>query len=500
MHDRYDEPRITGIWGNNELLLGWQSVELAVMKARVDLGEMPQADYDLIEGALLSHPPNVRFWKKRDGKLNHDLNAFIEERLRFIPKDLQRWFHRLMTSYDTEESARQLHLMKSAVIVVEETRALMSVIKPQADKYRFAVMMKVTHGQWADPGTFGARLCGWYIELEEDLWALETAMRELHFSKLSGFVGNYTGITPELEEKALAILGLKPYIGATQIMPRTKALSLASAILRLSKTLTNIATAIRLGARSAGLIYQEPFKKGQKGSSAGPQKRNPITSEKTCGLDDLITGFHLALSNAAETWEERDIAQSCVERVAWRDIFHATIHELKQVAKVIRGLVVYPDKMMEEIVRTNGCYAANVAKEELKEWGAAYGLLAEDCYRMVQVAAFNLGYPLPDRGLPQSLEEADQLFAAMQARSLEPCPRGNIKEVLRRGQLQYTEMLAPSKTKIAKWNRILRKIFADPANDARWDEVFTLTYLLRNERVIYERVFDKPTDHQGLVA
>jgi len=498
MHERYNDPRISQIWDNKELLLHWQTVELAVMKGRVTLGEMSQEDYDLIEDGLLRHPSDIRFWKKRDGILRHDLNAFIGERMRYIPKDLQRWFHRSMTSYDTEESARQLHLIKSVKIVIEETRALMAVIKTQALKYHYAVMMKVTHGQWADPGTFGARLCSWYIELEADLLALENALPELYYSKLSGFVGNYTGITPELERIALLILGLKPYIGATQILPRTKALSVLSAMLRLSKTLTNIATTYRLGARSAGLIYQEPFRKGQMGSSAGPQKRNPITSEKVCGLDDLITGFHLSLSNAAETWEERDIAQSCVERVAWRDTFHAIIHELKHLTKVTGGLVVYPDKMMAEIVRTNGCYAANVAKEELKEWGAEYGLSAEDCYRMVQIAAFNLGYPLADHNLSQSLEDADALLESMQSQPLEPTPRGNIREVLRLGQLEYTEMLASSKTKIAKWNRILRKIFADPAKNLRWKEVFTLTYLLRNEHVIFERVFGKPFEQIAL--
>ncbi|MEI7792814.1 MAG: lyase family protein [Candidatus Berkelbacteria bacterium] len=489
MHERYDKPEINEIFGNESLLASWWEVEKAVMRARVGLNLMPIEDFRTICRCLEENPASIAEWKDRDSKMHHDLNAFISERMRFIPENLQSWFHREMTSYDTEEAAFSEKILHSLFFYEKAIMELMEIIKVQAFKYRYTPMMADTHGQWADPQSFGKRLAGWYRELYEGLLGLRELKNKLRFSKLSGFVGNYTGITPEIEKAALQNLGFEPYYGATQIVPRTLFAPIASSIATLSKSIFNIAMSIRLGARSASTLFQEPFGKLQKGSSAGPQKRNPINCEKACGMDILISGYAGMILRCCETWEERDIAHSCVERVAWRDIFHASIHQAEVMAKVIKGLVVYPNRMVMEIAATNGCYAANVAKEQLKEWGASYGLTAENCYRIVQLAAFNLTQLQHDQCKSDSFAEADDLLFA--AKLHKPDHEMTIQRVIRFGLLKHCHTLDTSEETIKDWNIKLSAIFDNEDVVSRWNEVFSLEYLLRNEDVIFEKVFDE---------
>ena len=469
-------------------LLDWQEVEVAAMKARVTLGEMPQEDFDIIVAALKTHPPNVCWWKCRDGKIRHDLNAFLEERIRWIPKELQHWFHKGMTSYDTEEAALAKALKASLNLVLDAHYDLMGVLKKSTLKYRYTPMMADTHGQWADVQTFGKRQACWYKDLQTDYIVLSLLKPLLDYSKLSGFVGNYTNMDPAIEKVTLQNLGLEPYLGATQIVPKEVSAPTAFAIAQLSKTLQKIFLAIRLGARSGTCIYQEPFGKMQKGSSAAPQKRNTILSERGGGLDNMIEGYLGMLLRNIVTWEERSIEHSCVERVAWPDMFHAIICSLETLTKVIRGLKVYPDKMMEEIVRTNGTYAASEAKDRLKELALSFGLSVESCYRIVQLAAFNLGYSSNQAVVPDSIDEADQLLQEAQNRPLDPMPRRSIRDVIRNGELVYCDQLAATSPTIRRWNQTLRRIFKSPEANRLWDEVFTLTYLLRNEPTIFYQV------------
>jgi len=289
----------------------------------------------------------------------------------------------------------------------------------------------------------------------------------------------------------LKLLGFQPYHGATQILPRILFKPLASAIKGISEVLSKIATDIRLGARSASVLYQEPFAPRQMGSSAGPQKRNTINTEQEVGMEALASGFELAISQVVKTWEERDISQSCVERIAWRDLFHASIRQITVMTKVIDGLVVYPDNMMAEIVKTNGCYAASVAKERLRKLAVPFGLTAEDCYRIVQLAAFDLGYPELDSRVSQSLDEAQKSLEAQWIVSSIPVAPDSIRDVIEQARLEVCEILAPTTDEVEGWNKTLRDIFLDPDNRNTWHEVFSLAYLLRHEYVIFEQLFGK---------
>ena len=489
MHDRYDDPRIVGLWSDMSLLNGWLKVEMAVMQARVERGEMPLEAFEAIKASMDANPIDVDWWKRKEEETKHDLNAFLQERLRFIEESLRHWFHKGMTSFDTEESAFVQRLLDSAKLLLQDIIKMKGALRDLAIKYRYTPMMAVTHGQWADVQTFGKRALTWYKDLETAEHVLQIAIAELRYSKLSGFVGNYTDIDPKLEAHALKLLGFEPYHGATQILPRVMFRPLASAIGGVSKILNKIALDIRLGARSASVLYQEPFSPRQMGSSAGPQKRNTIGDEQVWGMDALVSGFEAALHAVEVTWEERAIEQSCVERIAWRDLYHAVIREIKVMTKITTDLVVYPQNMMREIVMTNGCYAASVAKEVLRDLAAEHGLSANDCYRLVQLAAFNLGYPELDSPISQSLAEASEAFYRMQQLPLEPTPRGNIRDIIRQGQLQPCEILAPTEEQITGWNEVLLTIFADEEICRRWDEVFSLQHLLRNEDYLFEQVF-----------
>lgn len=490
MHPRYDDDRINQLWGDEALLASWQLVELAVMQARVQRREMPQEALDAITTALSCEAPDIPWWKDKESELRHDLNAFLYERRRYIAVEHQKWWHKGMTSYDTEESAFVRKLLDSVKPVDELLDKMEAALTALGNKYRFAAMMGVTHGQWADPISFGKRVASWLADLRTARRALNFAKSELCFSKLSGFVGNYTDISPELERDALKLLGFKPYVGATQILPRVMFKPLASAISGIASVLNKIATDIRLGARSSSVIYHEPFGAKQTGSSAGPGKRNTIFTEQQEGMFALVSGYENVLHLIEVTWEERAIGQSSAERIAWRDLFHAILRMLTVMLRMVTGLKVYPKNMLAELVRTNGCYAASVAKERLKELAAPFYIDAEQCYRMVQLGAFNLGYPLVDESLAMTIDKADELLESMQTNPLEPCARGNIRDLIIEGRLEVCDDLAPDKQQVAKWNRILETIFTDEKNVAYWSECFTLKYLLRNEHYIFEQIFD----------
>ena len=499
MQERYEDSRITNIWSNEQLLLGWQTVEKALIQARFNLKLMPEVDFRAIMEALDSTPPEVDCWKDWDNRLHHDLNAALKERMRFIPNDLQRWYHSGITSYDAEEAAMLRKIIMAIEIYEAEVVGLLEVIKSQAFKYRYTPMMGVTHGQWADPQSFGKRLACWYQELQMGLTLLRGLKLKLIYSKMSGFVGNYTGITPEIEKETLRILGFKPYYGATQIVPRTLYVPVASTIGMISKTIANIAMTIRLGARSASVLYHEPFGKQQTGSTAGPHKRNTINDEKAGGMDIMITKYTEMIIACCATWEERDIAHSSVERNAWPDLFHASIHQAKVMTKMIGDLVVYPKNMMLEIVKTNGCYAANVAKEQLKEWGESYGLSAADCYKIFQLAAFNLSCPIQDEDIGNDPDLMDVKFFYAEREDCSGHSRRNIKSHIALGELEASSVLDIPPDTIKDWNKKLRAIFDSVKVNERWDEVFSLKYLLRNEDVIFEEVFPEPEANEAYV-
>jgi adenylosuccinate lyase len=493
MIERYRDEEIAKIWSDEHKLTLWQKTELAAIEGRVNLKKIPSEVYKEIFKTLMENPIDIDWWKARDAEVKHDLNAFLDERLRFLPPELQIYFHQKLTSYDTEEPAFAQMLIESLMIVKKYLAEVETILREMALKYRFTPMNARTHGQEAKLQTFGKRCLSWYRDLSLDGGILEKAGENLQYSKLSGAIGNYGDTDPELEEETLRILGFKPYYGATQIMPREIYTPLAQTLSQIVSTLNKIALAIRLGARSGRPICQEPFGKKQKGSSAMPHKKNTISTEQIEGMSRMAREFCDMIETNISTWEERAIEQSSVERVAWPDLFHVVVHSLKTMAKVLKGLVVFPDNMLLEIIDSRGCYASDEAKEVLTKLGLSFGLNREEAYRIVQLSAFNAFEPDSEierlrTSLPTSLTEIDEVFIRVQKIS-RPTPI-SIKDIIAEGILRVSPQLEATEEDVQKWNEILKKIFSDSGNRKIWDETFLPSNLLRNEAKLYKEILD----------
>ncbi len=491
MIERYEDKDIKIIWSNERKVELWQGVELAVIEAMENLGQIAGGIYSRVAEILSSQPIDLDWWLQREREIKHDLNAFIDERLRFLPPELAQYLHKKITSYDTEEPAFSQMIKHSIFWVKKHSANLEKTLTEMAKKYRYTIMNARTHGQEAELQTFGKRCLTWLADLKNDLENLNRAETELKYSKLSGAVGNYGSIDPAVEKEALRILGFEPYYGATQIMPREIHAPIAQALCQIVLTLNKIALAIRLGARSGRPIYQEPFSKKQKGSSAMPHKKNTISTEQIGGMANAAEKFFMMIMGNIPTCEERDISQSCVERIAWPDLFHVVIHSLKTMQRVLAGLVVYPDNMLREIVDSRGCYASSEAKELLKKYGVRYGLGAEDAYRIIQLAAFNVFEPTEEaqclrENPPQSFEAANELLLQFQETPrIKPI---SIQEIIRDARLEASPELEASELDVQRWNEILQKIFQDPKNLEHWNEIFLPTYLLKNEAKLYQEI------------
>ena len=495
MIERYSDPEITRIWSTENKLAQWQTVELAVIKAMVKLGMISEKDYLEIKELLEKNPIDVEWCKAKEEELKHDLAAFVEERRRFLPSELQGFFHQKVTSYDIEDTAFEMMLKKSIAIVRKYYLLLEKILVELAKKYRFTIMNGRTHGQEAGLMSFGKRILSWIQNLRLDMKNLERVAKSLNYSKLSGIIGNYQTLPPELEKETLVIPGFKPFYGATQIMPREAYAPIAQALCQIVLTLDNIAISIRLGARSGRPIFQEPFSKKQKGSSAMPHKKNTISTEQTEGMGRMALGYLIMNTLNIRTWEERAIEQSCVERVAWPDLLNAVVHSLKTMTKVLSGLVVYPDNMLLEIIESRGTYASDEAKELLKKLGEPFGLTVEECYRIVQLAAFNAFAALNAieemrANLPKSLRESDEALARYEAvMRLKPPPE-SIQYIIRNSDLRVSNQLDISLEKIQRWNEILKKIFAVQSSIEAWNQIFLPSYLLENEKILYQKILD----------
>lgn len=267
-------------------------------------------------------------------------------------------------------------------------------------------------------------------------------------------------------------------------MPRSVYVPVASALCQLVQDINKIAYDFRLGARSGCPIYQEPFDIEQMGSSAMPGKKNTIITEQIDGMAMMAIGYLTTIMQTIKTWEERSIEQSCVERVSWPDLFHVAMRCLGQMGKVLANPKVYPENMMREIVETRGTYAASKAKEVLKQHGEFHGLPAEEAYRIVQLAAFNLLYSGADQRVYMSLESADKALEA-DLKLKERDFSLTIREIILDGKLVVCPDLKPDVEQVKKWNETLKAMFqaAGPRHD--WNEVFKLSNLLKGEKVLW---------------
>jgi adenylosuccinate lyase len=490
MIPRYSNAKVDAVWTHEAKLRRWDKVELAVIEARVEQGAVPQSSSNEIRNALLSNAADITWWIERDLEIRHDLNAYIDERRRYISPSLQHLFHQDMTSYDTEEPATALALIECCTLVENAYEIFIDILRTSARKYRYLPFLERTHGQGAKLRSLGGRMITWMAELDEAYPAFEEALKSLRRSRISGAIGNYGGkLSPQIEKRALEILGLSPLKGSTQIVTRVIQARLAQAIQLLAEPLGKIANDIRLGARSGCPIVQEPFGKRQKGSSAMPHKKNTIRTEQVEGLLRMIRGDVSALVAAIQTWEGRSIEQSSVERVNWPDVFHLVLRILNELGGVIDKLAVYPDNMYREIRDSRGTYATDEAKNFLAEKLAEKGKDAEIAYRIVQLASFGVFEPKGHvwrelrTAVPDSLSLADDYLEMVE--SAPPEEVNNVRDLILEGGLVPVEALEASQEDADEWNRLLQDIFSVEDTRAKWHETFSIGYLLRSEDDIF---------------
>ncbi len=368
---------MTRIWSEEAKLESWLAVELAALDAWEQVGTLPRETARAIrERAKLPTPERVA---ELERTTNHDVAAFVDA----VASELGpegRWFHYGLTSSDVLDTALALTVRGAGALVLEGIDRAAAAVRERAEEHRATLTIGRTHGVHAEPTTFGLKLAGWAFQLARDRRRVESALEGMRVGKLSGAVGTYSATTPEVERLACESLELEPAPSSTQILQRDRHAELLSALAILASTLDRFALEIRHLARTEVREVEEPFARGQKGSSAMPHKRNPIVAERICGLARIVRGHALvALENVA-LWHERDISHSSAERIVLPDSFLAVDYMLDRFAWLMEGLVVRPERMRANLEITGGLFFSQRLLLALVE----SGLDRDTAYRSVQ--------------------------------------------------------------------------------------------------------------------
>ncbi|MEO0161030.1 MAG: adenylosuccinate lyase [candidate division WOR-3 bacterium] len=380
MIKRYETEELRKIFSEEHKMEVWVQVEKAVAEIQEELRVIPRGLSKKLRGIKID-PERVAEIEKIT---NHDVIAFLEAVREKIGKE-GRWVHFGMTSYDLVDTAWGMILKEALKVVLKDVGKLLQILKRLASKYRRTPQMGRTHGVFAQPITFGYKIKSWYQEILRAQSRLKQALNEIAFGKLSGAVGAYTILSPDIEKKVMRRLGLKPEPVSTQVIPRDRHAYLVATLVLYGCALERIATEIRNLSRSEIGEVSEPFTKGQKGSSAMPHKQNPITCERVCGLVKVLRGYLIPALENINLWHERDLTNSSGERVIIPDAFHLVHYCTKKMIWVLKNLKVFPERMMENITNSLGLYASQNLMNRLIE----KGMSRKEAYDLVQALSFS---------------------------------------------------------------------------------------------------------------
>jgi adenylosuccinate lyase len=365
------------IWSDGEKLRRWLDVELAALEGWAEVGAVPREAVDAIrERAVVPTPARVA---EIELETNHDLAAFVDAAAERLGEE-GRYFHYGLTSSDVLDTALSLAIQDAGALLLEGLdRAFVAVVF-RAEEHRETICMGRTHGIHAEPTTFGLKLAGWAFALDRDRERLARAIEGLRVGKLSGAVGTYAAADPEVERVACERLGLEPAPSSTQILQRDRHAELLTALAIVASSIDRFATEIRHLARTEVGEVEEPFGHRQKGSSAMPHKRNPITAERLCGIARVVRGNALAGLENVALWHERDISHSSAERIVIPDSFLAVDYMLDRLTWLVEGLVVHERRMRENVEASFGL----VYSQRLLLALVDSGLARDEAYRLVQ--------------------------------------------------------------------------------------------------------------------
>ena len=380
MIDRYTRPEMGALWTEEAQYQAWLDVELAACWAWAEAtGQIPHEDVEtLYENAGF----DVDRIHAIEAETRHDVVAFTRAVSETLGEE-RKWVHYGLTSSDVVDTAQSLRLTRANAILRADLERLADVLRQRAVEHKHTVCVGRTHGVHAEPTTFGLKLARFYDQVRRDQERFEAAAEAVRVGKLSGAVGTFANIPPEVERLTCERLGLRPAPISTQVLPRDLHAQYLGALALVGTTIETIAVEIRHLQRSEVLEAEEAFGKGQKGSSAMPHKRNPVGSENLTGMARLMRGYMVAAYENVALWHERDISHSSVERVILPDATIALDYALQRLARIVENLTVYPDRMAENLERTYGL----VYSQRLLLMLIETGLSREAAYDTVQPLA-----------------------------------------------------------------------------------------------------------------
>jgi adenylosuccinate lyase len=376
MIPRYTHPEMGAIWSERRRYETWLEVELAAADAMAEAGVVPaDAARELRARAAF----DVARIEEIEQTTQHDVIAFTTAVAEHVGP-AARWLHFGLTSSDVVDTAQAIQMREACELVVKGIAGLMEAVRARAEEHRRTPMIGRTHGVHAEPMTFGLKLALWYAELQRDLDRMLRAREAVAVGKISGAVGTFSHLEPAIEASVCARLGLQPAPVSSQVIQRDRHAELLCTLAITAASLEKFALEIRGLQKTEIGEVEEPFAKGQKGSSAMPHKRNPIGCEQITGLARLVRANAMAALENVALWHERDISHSSVERVILPDSFIALDHMLRRFTRIVRGMVVYPERMRENLNRSRGVVFSGTVLLEL----ARRGLSREKAYEWVQ--------------------------------------------------------------------------------------------------------------------
>src|SRR5438309_2936335 len=371
---------MAAIWSDESRLARWLEVELAALDGWAELGAIPGDDVAAIRAR--AHPPSPQRVAEIERVTDHDTAAFIDAVAEQVGPE-GRWLHYGLTSSDVVDTAVSPQIQDAGRLILEGIERALAAVVACAEEHRHTLCIGRSHGVHAEPTTFGWKLAGWGFELDRARTRVAHAVETNRLGQLSGTVGTYAQIEPEVERIACERLGLEPDPLSTQVIARDRHAELLCALGLAATSLERFATEIRHLARTEVREVEEPFAEGMKGSSAMPHKRNPKVAERICGLARVVRANTLVGLENVPLWHERDISQSAAERIVIPDSFLALDYMLDRFAWLVEGLVVYPDRMRRNLDATRGLVFSHRLLLALVD----AGLSRDEAYRLVQAHA-----------------------------------------------------------------------------------------------------------------
>ncbi len=412
MIERYTLPEMGDLWTDDYKFKTWLRVEIAVCEAQAELGYIPKEAVEEIKAKAKFDPKRIL---EIEAEVRHDVIAFLTNLNEYVG-DVGRYIHLGMTSSDMLDTALSVQMVDSLQVILIHVENLIQAIRYKAQEHRDTVMIGRSHGIHAEPITFGFKLAGWLAEMLRHRERLVHLQDTIAVGKISGAVGTYANIDPQIEALACQNLGLRPDTASTQVISRDIHADFMNALALLGASIERFAVEIRNLQRTDVLEVEEFFSKKQKGSSAMPHKRNPIRSERLTGMARILRGNAMAALENVALWHERDISHSSVERVALPDSCILTHFMLVETTNLIKNLLVYPENM----ARNMNVYGGVVFSQRVMLSLVEKGLAREEAYAIVQSCA-HTAWNTDDGNFRHLISQDERVTAQLSAAEIDDC-------------------------------------------------------------------------------